>query len=480
MGHKITVLGLGPDKIDLLTLKANEILLSEQKIVFRTKICEAAKYLDSKNKKYESADFLYESAEDFNSLEKDIVEYIIALAKDNEIVYAVPGSGVYNDGSVDVLCSMYENVEIIAGVANDAYILSKKLPKDISSGATTIPAAMLSDVTINTRLPLIISELDDQYTLSEIKIKLSEKYIDEHPVKIIGKDKSHEVKLYEIDRGYDVDHNSILYVPIKQNDEKHDLYDLRTIFRQLRAPGGCPWDREQNHQSLKRYLIEECAEVLDAIDHNDMDELTDELGDVLLQIMFHSTIAEERGDFDIYTVISNLSNKLVFRHPHVFADVDVENSLEVLDNWDEIKRKQRKNETESEIMKKIPQNLNALIRAQKVQERAAKVGFDWDSAGGALQKVEEELQEVITEHKKQDTEKTKEELGDLLFAVVNVCRFYNVLSEFALNEATSKFIKRFEVMESDIKEKNKNFKNMTIKEMDIFWESAKNKVRKSK
>lgn len=480
MAHKITVLGLGPDNIDLLTVKANEILLSEQHIVFRTKICEAAKYLDNKNKKYESADFLYESAEDFLILEKKIAEHIISLAKENEVVYAVPGSGVYNDGSVDMLCVMYENVEIIAGVATDAYILSKNLPRDISSGVTTIPAAMLSEVIINTRLPLVISELDDQYTLSEVKILLSQKYIDEHPVKIISKDSSHDVMLYEIDRGYDVDHNSILYVPVKQNDEKHDLYDLRTIFRKLRAPGGCPWDREQDHQSLKRYLIEECAEVLDAIDHNDMDELMDELGDVLLQIMFHSTIAEERGDFDIYSVISNLSKKLVFRHPHVFADVEVDNSKEVLDNWDEIKKKQRNNKTEAEIMKKVPQNLNALIRAQKVQERAAKVGFDWDSADGAIQKVKEELEEVIAEHKSNEKEKTKEELGDLLFAVVNVCRLYDVLSEFQLNEATSKFIKRFEVMENDIKAQNLDFKNMTIKEMDTFWESAKNKLRKSK
>jgi len=480
MGNKITILGLGPDNIDLLTVKANEILQSEHRIVFRTSVCEAAKYLDSKNIKYESADFLYEAAEDFSSLEKSIAEHIVNLAKEDDIVYAVPGSGVYNDGSVDMLCAMYENIEIIAGVATDAYIISKNIPKDISSGIVTIPAAMLNDASINTRLPLIVSALDDQYTLSEVKITLSEKYTDEHPVKIISAESTHDILLYEIDRGYDVDHNTILFVSPKQNDEKHDLYDLRRIFRKLRAPGGCPWDREQDHQSLKRYLIEECAEVLDAIDHNDMDELKDELGDVLLQIMFHSTIAEERGDFDIYSVISNLSRKLVFRHPHVFADVDVADSKEVLDNWDEIKKKQRNNKSEAEIMKKYPQNLNALIRAQKVQERAAKVGFDWNSADGAIQKVGEELEEVIKEHKEHNIDNIVKELGDLLFAVVNVCRMYGVLSEFTLNEATSKFITRFEVMEKDIKAQNLAFEDMTLEQMDIFWESAKNKVANSK
>jgi len=477
MGHKITILGLGPDNIELLTVKANDILQSSKHIVFRTNRCAAAEYLNNKNIKYESADFLYESAEDFNQLEKSIAEHIISLAKDECIVYAVPGSAVFDDGSVDMLCSMYDNIEIIAGVANDAYMLTKNMPQDISNGACTIPASMLTDAVINTRLPLCVTSLDDQYTLSEVKILLSQKYIDEHPVKIINEKESIDLKLYEIDRCYDVDHTSVLYVKPKEDDEKYELYDLLNIFRKLRSPNGCPWDREQTHESLKRHLIEECAEVLDAIDKNDMDELMDELGDVLLQVMFHSTLAEERGDFDIYSVISNLSKKLIFRHPHVFSDVDVKDSKEVLDNWDEIKKKQRNNKTEAEIMKKYPNNLNALIRAHKVQERAAKVGFDWDSADGAILKVREELEEVLVEN---NLDKLREELGDLLFAVVNVCRLYDVLSEFALNEATSKFINRFDIMEKDIKAENLDFSQLTLEDMDIFWENAKNKVTKIK
>lgn len=480
MAHKITVLGLGPDNIELLTVKANEILQTDKRIVFRTQRCAAAKYLGTKNVKYESADFLYESAENFSELEKNIARHIIALAKDEEIVYAVPGSGIYDDGSVDMLCSVYENVEIIAGVANDAFMLCKDIPKGISSGATQIPASMLSDAVINPRLPLVVTSLDDQYTLSEVKITLSKRYVDEHPVKIINENKSTDLMLYEIDRGYEVNHTSILYVMPKKDDDKHDLYDLMQIFKKLRSPNGCPWDREQTHQSLKRYLIEECAEVLDAVDSGDMDELTDELGDVLLQIMFHSTIAEERGDFDIYSVISNLCKKLVFRHPHVFSDVNVKDSKEVLDNWDEIKKKQRNNESEAEIMNKYPKNLNALIRAQKVQERAAKAGFDWDSPDGAIQKVAEELNEVVAEHKEGNLEKIHEELGDLLFAVVNVCRLYDILSEFSLNEATTKFIGRFEIMEKDIKLQNITFSKLTLEEMDLFWENAKNKAIKSK
>ena len=480
MSNKITVVGLGPDDIEMLTVKANEILQTGENIIFRTSVCSAAKYLDDKNIKYDSCDFIYETAENFNDLEKNIAEHIISLAKEKPIIYAVPGSGVYGDGSVDMLCSMYENVKIIPGVANDAYMLAKKLPAYISSGACIVPAAMLSESSINTRLPLCVTSLDDQYTLSEVKILLSKKYTDEQPVILINEDKTKNLMLYEIDRGHAVNHNSILYIAPKADNEKYDLYDLLKIFKRLRSPNGCPWDREQTHQTLKRYLIEECAEVLDAVDNNDMDELMDELGDVLLQVMFHAAIAEERGDFDIYDVISNLSKKLIFRHPHVFADVDVKDSDEVLANWDEIKRKQRNNETEAEIMKKYPKNLNALIRAQKVQERAAKVGFDWEDAEGALEKAREELDEVLAEHKAKNIENTKEELGDLLFAVVNVCRLYGVLSEFTLNEATSKFIGRFETMENDIKSEDLSFSDLTLQEMDIFWENAKNKAKKIK
>ncbi|MBN2879205.1 MAG: nucleoside triphosphate pyrophosphohydrolase [Clostridia bacterium] len=477
--NKITILGLGPDDITLLTVTANEMLQSGKRIIFRTHICGAAEYLAEKNIKIESCDFIYETAEDFDALDKSIAEHIIKLAKEEDIIYAVPGSGIYGDGSVDMICSMYKNTEIIAGVSAGEYMLAKHLPHGVSEGIVKIPASVLSDAVINTRLPMIITSLDDQYTLTEIKIVLSEKYSDEHPVTLINENDKKDIMLFEIDRGHNVSHTSILYISPKKNDEKYDLYDLLKIFRRLRSPGGCPWDREQDHKSLKRHLIEECAEVLDAIDKNDMNELMDELGDVLLQVMFHSVIAEERGDFDIYSVIENLSNKLIVRHPHVFGNVDVNNSEEVLHNWDEIKKKQRNNKSEAEIMKKYPKNLNALIRAQKVQERAAKVGFDWDSMEGVIDKIREELDEVIVEYKQNNEQNLREELGDLLFAVVNMCRMYDMLSEFVLNESTNKFIDRFETMEKDIKSENLSFSELSLEQMDIFWENAKNKAEKT-
>ncbi len=199
-----------------------------------------------------------------------------------------------------------------------------------------------------------------------------------------------------------------------------------------------------------------------------MDELSDELGDVLLQVMFHSAIAEERGDFDVYDVIYNLASKLIRRHPHVFGTVAVEGSEEVLKNWDEIKKANRKEETEAEIMKKYPKNMNALVRAQKVQERAKKVGFDWDDISGAFDKVAEELKETIDDYNAGKIEDSQKEVGDLLFAVINVSRMLGALSEFALNNTTTKFINRFEYMEQKIMESGKAFNELNLAEMDVF------------
>ena len=189
MKHKITILGLGPDDIEYLTVKANDILQSSKRIILRTDNCAAADYLSRKNKRYESCDFIYESAQNFNELEENIAEHIISQAKDEDVVYAVPGSAVYDDGSVDLICRKYDNTEVIPGVDTGEYMLSKSLPEGISSGVCSIPASMLTEAVINTRLPLIITSLDDQYTISEVKILLSEKYNDEHPVKIISRNK---------------------------------------------------------------------------------------------------------------------------------------------------------------------------------------------------------------------------------------------------------------------------------------------------
>lgn len=255
--------------------------------------------------------------------------------------------------------------------------------------------------------------------------------------------------------------------------ERYDVADLIDIVEILRSPGGCPWDREQSHKSIRRDFLEETYEVIEAINKDDKDLLLEELGDVLLQVVFHTQIEREKGAFDISDVSDGVCKKMIERHPHVFGNVNAETSEQVLENWDVIKKRTKKQKTQTESMLSIPREFPALMRADKVQKKAAKVGFDWDSADGAFQKVSEELDELKEAVKKQDTANIHEELGDLLFSVVNVSRFLKVDSEEALTSATDKFIDRFSTVENLAAEQGLDMKETDLSELDKLWDKAK-------
>ncbi len=251
----------------------------------------------------------------------------------------------------------------------------------------------------------------------------------------------------------------------------YDLNDLEEIVSILRAPGGCPWDGEQTHESLRRGLMEESCEVIEAINENDPDHLKEELGDVLLQVVFHADIEREAGRFDLDAVADGICKKLIFRHPHVFGDVQVADSAEVLVNWDQLKREEKGQETYTDTLTSVAKSLPALWRAEKVQKKAKKAGFDWDDTSGAVDKLSEELGE-LKEAIDQGTN-VNEELGDLLFAAVNVARFVDADPEEALNAATEKFISRFAKVEALARQAGKDMKEMPLSELDQLWEQAK-------
>jgi len=253
--------------------------------------------------------------------------------------------------------------------------------------------------------------------------------------------------------------------------EKYGLRDLEAIVSILRAPGGCPWDREQTHESLRRGLIEESCEVIEAINEQDPAHLQEELGDVLLQVVFHADLEKDAGRFDLDDVADGICKKLIFRHPHVFGDVKVSDADEVLVNWDALKRQEKDQETYTDTLTSVAKSLPALWRAEKVQKKAKKAGFDWDSADGAVDKLSEELSE-LKEAMAQGTN-IQEELGDLLFAAVNVSRFVDADPEEALNAATEKFISRFAKVEELARRAGKDMKEMTLSELDKLWEEAK-------
>lgn len=245
------------------------------------------------------------------------------------------------------------------------------------------------------------------------------------------------------------------------------------ILKTLRSDHGCPWDREQTHKSLRQNLIEEAYEVIESIDNDDNANLREELGDVLLQIVMHSVIAEEEKAFTIEDVIDEVSEKMIRRHPHVFGDVEADTSEEVLKNWDAIKKQEKQEKTIGESMQRIPKALPANIRAEKVQKKAAKVGFDFSNYKEALEKVYEELRELEEAKITENTNDIEEEFGDLLFALVNLSRFLQINAENSLTNATNKFINRFVSIEALAEKGNKQFSELSIDEMNELWEQVK-------
>ena len=256
-----------------------------------------------------------------------------------------------------------------------------------------------------------------------------------------------------------------------QYKDSYDVRDLEEIVRILRAPGGCPWDAEQTHESIRRNFLEEAYEAVEAIDERSPGHLKEELGDVLLQVLFHARMEQEAGRFNLDDVADGVCKKLIYRHPHVFGDVSVTGTGEVLTNWEELKRKEKGQATNTDALDAVARSLPALWRAEKVQKKAKKAGFDWPDISGALDKLSEELEELKTAVA-QGTN-VEEELGDLLFSAVNVSRFLKADPEVALGKATDKFISRFAKVEALAAAQNQAMEGMTLEELDKLWERAK-------
>lgn len=249
--------------------------------------------------------------------------------------------------------------------------------------------------------------------------------------------------------------------------------DLVEIMKLLRAPNGCPWDREQDHKSIRQNFIEETYEVIEAIDNDDKELLKEELGDVLLQVVFHAEMESEKEQFNIDDVCDGICKKLIIRHPHVFGDVEADTSEKVLSNWDKIKMQTKSQKSQSDAMDSVSKSLPSLMRSTKIQQKAAKVGFDWSDVNGALDKLSEEVAELKEAVLENDKEHQTEELGDVLFSVVNVSRFLKIDSEEALYKACDKFSDRFRKVENLAKERNIDMKTATLEELDSLWEEVK-------
>lgn len=264
-------------------------------------------------------------------------------------------------------------------------------------------------------------------------------------------------------------------VPFPQK-EHYDLADFRQVIEILRHPGGCPWDQEQTHQSIRRNLLEEAYEAAEAIDTENITLLQEELGDVLMQVLFHSSIEADAGRFDLDDVADMAVRKLIFRHPHVFGSTEVSGSSEVLVNWDALKRQEKHQESYTDTLNAVARSLPALWRAEKVQKKAAKAHFDWGNVAQTLEKVREELDELEEAIAQGDPEHIMEEYGDLLFASINTARFTGVDPEDALNAATEKFIRRFQQVEQLSQERGQGLDTCSVDELVALWKAAKHRL----
>ncbi|RDY26645.1 nucleoside triphosphate pyrophosphohydrolase [Romboutsia weinsteinii] len=478
---KISIIGLGPGDYSLISQGALEALKSSSRIYLRT---EKHPTVDKLKEiiEYTSFDYFYEKEDNFENVYNEISKFIIETSKDGDLVYAVPGHPRVAEKSVSIIEAMANEKGIeVETIASMSFVdaMFNYLAIDPANGFKLVDAFEIENAYIDTNTSMIITQIYDHFIASNIKLQLMEYYDFDQEVCIVNgagvknlESKTY-VKLFELDRiENEFNYLTSLYIPKSYKKMYNTLHDLEKIMDTLRGPDGCDWDKKQTHQSLKKYVIEEAYELYDAIDNEDIDEMIEELGDVLLQVVFHAQVGNSEGFFDMKEVINTICKKLIHRHPHVFNNVELDMN-EFGRTWEELKKEEKGESTTTEGLKRIPKALPALIKAEKVQHKAALVGFDWDDIKDVFKKIDEEYQELLDECEVGNIKYIKEELGDLLFSIVNLSRFLKIDPTEALNGTTNKFIKRFEFIEQSALNLNKDLEDMTLEEMDELWNKAK-------
>ena len=478
----ITVAALGPGDARLMTLQTAEALKTARHLVLRTAIHRAAPWLESESIRYATLDDYYDRYDDFDAMHESMARALWEQAAAHPVTYAV--ADPLQDASVQALARLKpEGAEltILPGVSRTDVALAQAPEVLQASGYRVLSASSMPAGLADTDVPLLITELNSQPLASEVKLRLMDVYDPEQEAlffpstaKINRRPKP--IPLCEMDRQASYDHTVCLLLPPVPllAKTRFTVQDLAAVMEILRGENGCPWDREQTHESLRKYLLEEAYEAAGAIDEGDPDHLADELGDVLLQIVFHASIGQSEGDFSLTDVATAICRKMIHRHPHVFAGAK---NISALD-WETLKKEEKGLSTQADVLADVALSLPALTRAAKVQKKAAQVGFDWDGPDGALDKVLEETAE--TREELAGHRDPQEELGDLLFACVNASRLSGVDPERALELATEKFIRRFRAMEQLVLADGKQLTGMTLPEMDAYWDRVKAEEKKNR
>jgi tetrapyrrole methylase family protein/MazG family protein len=498
----ITIVGLGPGGADLWTEAAREILTSAQEVWLRTTRHPGVEKLKARahraeteqpitEKALHSFDAWYDEASDFASLYDRIAAHVVQLGARNQgVVYAVPGHPAVGEATIARIRSLAAAaglpVIIIPGLSFIEPTLAV-LGIDALDGLQIADAdqlAIMHHPPLDPDRPALVAQLYNQRQAAYVKLTLMNAYPDDHPVSLVyaahtDKERVVTCPLYELDRQPGIDHLTTLYLPPRSHPSGLPLF--QETIAHLRAPDGCPWDREQTHQSLRPYLLEESHEVLVALDADDPEALVEELGDLLLQIVLHAQIGAETGEFRMADIIGKIDAKIRRRHPHVFSDVVVNGVDDVLANWEAIKRTERAekavdepNAQESSVAESaldgVPMAMPALARAQAISHKAVKVGFEWPNVDGVLEKLAEEAGEVVAA---QTPEEREAEIGDLLFVIVNLARWLGVDAECALRATNARFTRRFHTLEQLARERGQKLSDLDINALDLLWEEAK-------
>jgi tetrapyrrole methylase family protein / MazG family protein len=477
MTAAITIVGLGPGPAGLLTAEAAEVLRGAGEVWVRT--ARHPTVAELPEIPWHSFDECYERGEDFRAVYAAITEEVLRLARRPQgVVYAVPGSPQVGEATVAEIRRRARDAGLAFRVVEGISFVEPCLAALGLDGLDGLYLADALDLAGRHHPPFppsahaLVAQLYSAQLAGDVKLVLMNQYPEEHPVRLIhaaggGDAVVEDCPLHEIDRSEKTAHLTALYVPPIAGA----LEELQETLAHLRAPEGCPWDREQTHLTIRGNLMEEAYEVLEALDREDPHKLAEELGDLMLQIGLHTQIATEAGDFRMADVIAGIDAKLHRRHPHVFGETKVDGVGEVLQNWEQIKAEERSGKPEGGgLFDGVPPALPALEQAVSYQKRAARVGFDWPEIDGVKAKVAEEMAEL--EAARDDDERSAE-LGDVLFAVVNYARWLKVDAESALRTANARFRKRFEHVDAAVKASGKTMKDMTLEELDALWEAAK-------
>lgn len=486
---RVVVAGLGPGGTDHVTAETLAAIERIPHRYLRTSVHPSAHLVTDGR----SFDELYETADRFEDVYAEIVEHLVTAATEHgEVVYIVPGSPLVLERSVRTLLDDERvDLTILPAMSFLDVVWARLRIDPVETGVRLVDGHEFATAAAGHTGPMLVAHTHANWVLSDIKLAIDdpEGAFDDTPVKLLralGTDDEEIVDTTwaQMDHTIDADHLTSLYIPALGAGVGAGYVRFHQLARTLREQ--CPWDIEQTHRSLVPYLIEESYEVVDAIQALDDDPSSDELlieelGDLLYQIEFHATIAEQEGRFTIADVTRGIHDKLVRRHPHVFGDehgvtIDVDGTEQVLENWEEIKRAEK---GRASVFDGVPTSLPSLAYASKVQKKAAKVGFDWPDVAGALPKIAEEATELTAAAAGGDAAETADELGDLLFAVVNVARHLRVDSESALRAATNKFRRRFEALEQIASARGIDVHTAGLDALDAMWDEVKRRERRS-